>query len=265
MLDTTLEDTFGKHYAIRQFQQSTPHNTLEPLDFAGISQAFSFISRLRVPHGYWLRTLSSIEKASLSSIHTKSTAGRTGPEHRISEYLYQKRLFIYELVNSSSDLSKRSIEHDNGDRYTFHHVSALLLSSTPQTHELRSESAAQALLSELPYSEKQLDELASALNLSPAQGGTSSETIIAALTAGEIIVSKQPKLNAPAEPEVVSGTTRADKPMQASPPAAASPSSSPAAAPEESPLDNKTQAATLEKAAVDGAPFCKECAKAKAA
>ncbi|VAW73620.1 hypothetical protein MNBD_GAMMA10-1201 [hydrothermal vent metagenome] len=223
MLDISLEDTFGKRYVIKTFQQNTHQGALQPLKFSDKNRAFSFVCGLRVPHGYWQRTLGSIERGSLSSFHCKSDSGQSSPEHRISQYLYYKRIYIYELVNSRAHKDaqgSRSFEQSNGDRYTFNHVSAQLLAGPHQYVALNSETDIADLLRELPCDERQLDELARSLDLggTPGSGnGHSRARISAGIMAGEIIVSVRPKRVIPPEPVVLQALTAADRPMVVEP------------------------------------------------
>jgi len=273
MFDLALEDTFGKRYVIKAFQQNTHQGSLQPLTFTDKNRAYSFVCGLRVPHGYWRRTLHSITQSNLSAIHCKSTSGQHSPEHLISEYLYRGRLYIYELVNYNADKnnqSKRSFDQGNGERYSFHHVSAQLLDSTQQRVALNSEAAVSELLKDLSCDEQQLDELARSLNLGDTQGsnGQSQALIITAIMAGDVIVRFQPKRVTPPEPMELPGLSAVDRPAQA--PVANSPVATPAesistAAAAASLPEPRSQAKTLENAAEEGDSFCETCEKAKAA
>ncbi|HED35951.1 MAG TPA: hypothetical protein ENJ08_17280 [Gammaproteobacteria bacterium] len=272
MLDLILKDTFGKYYIIKTSRQNTARGLLQALNFTDKNRAFSFACNLCVPHGYWRLILYSVERGNLSSIHAKSTSGRHSAEHRIAEYLYRRRVYIYELVNysaSKGSQGKRSFEQRNGDRYTFSHVSTQLLASAQQPIELDSEADIGKLLWDLSFNEKQLNELAQALNLVGAEntgGAQSRDLVIGAIMAGEIIVRHQPKPSTPPKPLELLEPTAADRPMQG--PASSSatePVAPTAAAPPGNVPDPRTQAETLEKAAEDGVPFCEECEKAKAA
>ncbi|VAW59090.1 hypothetical protein MNBD_GAMMA11-2603 [hydrothermal vent metagenome] len=267
MLDSTLEDTFGNRYSIRQTRQNTWQGSLQPLRFTDVNHAFAFVNRLRPPHGYWLRTVHALEKNALSSTRPRSRTAQSCPEHQVSEYLYRERLFVYELVDDSSsgnDIQKRSFEQSNGDRYTFSHVSALLGAATLQPVDLHTKAAAEEMLGKLASDEQQLDELADELNLSSPEevgGGSSGEKIIAAIMAGEVIVSIKPKLSSPPEPEVLLDATAADRPADM----VSSMAETVAEGVESSKADLKSQMGTLEKAAKEGIPFCEECEKARAA
>jgi len=292
MLDLILKDTFSRRFLIKASRQNTAGGLLQPLKFTDKNRAFSLVCGLCVPHGYWSQTLHSIERGNLSSIHTKSTSGRDSAEHRIAQYLYHKRIYIYELVNynlNKDNLSNRSFEQSNGDSYTFSHVSAQLLASTQQPIELQSESAIGRLLWSLSCNEKQLNELAQALDLGGAEntggaqtgGAESRERIIAAILAGEVIVSLQPKVSTPPKPLELLLPTVADRSMQGPPSSPADSVTEPAsvtgsvaagaataaaiAAVPASIPDPRTQGEILEKAAEDGAPSCEECEKARAA
>jgi len=265
MFDSYLEDLFGKRYVLKQPFDITPQSSLNSLEFTDEGQAFQFICRLRASHNYWQRTLSNIPSVSAKQTFVKSHSS----ERQISQLLYRKQLYIYELANfsrDSSDSNKRSVEVANGDKYTFSHASTLLVAAPLDLVDLNTKADAEKLLSEINPDDKQLDEIAKELNIEkPASASTAvtKELIVEAIVANEVVVSVQRKLARPPMPDKESATVAVDKPVALGPEAAVAVSAA-VTVDAMSNINQKSQAETLKSASEDGTPFCEECEKAKA-
>ena len=110
MLDTYIEDTFGKRYVLKRQSDLTSQKSFTAMSFSDESQAYQFINKLRTPHDYCSKTISrlgtlSARKPSTSNLHA---------ERIISQLLYRKQIFIYEVSASSlsnASAIKRSIQN----------------------------------------------------------------------------------------------------------------------------------------------------------
>ncbi len=297
MIEQKLEDTFGKRYIIKARRQSSEIKTSQPVTFSSEHQAYLFVRRLRAPYGYWDRTLYAVS-SSIPLVNETSVTQNSAKQ--VSEHLYRKRMFVYELHDYSgtdTGVQKRSIEKSNGDKYTFNHPSSLLISNTLQPIKVANQAAAEALLSNIiqdkapspvasassndsktvksisekkgiEKSDEKINTLAQSLNLTTPNKGAandvaiSKQLIIEALVTGAVIVTEQKRLATPPKPAELLPATAADKPPTASSSAFVA-SSIPEVV---SKVNLKSQADTLIKAAEDAVPFCEECEKkAKAA
>jgi len=265
MFDSYIEDVFGKRYILKQQSELTTQQSFKPLRFTDESQAFQFLKRLRVPVDFWQRSVGRISHVPFEN--SKSANFQT--ERQVSKLLYRKQLSIFELQNfgkNSGDSQKRSVEQSNGDKYTFSHVSTLLVSAPLKLIDINSKADAEKLLQDLSPDNQQLNQIAKELNLSTLDNTDSAATsklIVEAMVANDVVVSVQKKLASPPMPTKESEVAAADKPVALGPEAAVA-VAAPVTVDAMSNVNQKSQAETLKKASEDGKPFCEECEKAKA-
>jgi len=265
MFDSYLEDVFGKRYVLKQPFDIASQGSLTSLKFTSEGQAFQFICRLRTSQNYWQRTISNIPSISAKQTNTKSNYS----ERQISQLLYRKQLFVYELANFSKDSAdsyKRSVETGNGDKYTFSHASTLLVAAPLDLVDLNTKADAEKLLQDISPNDEQLEQIASELNIQKSASASSAVTkglIVEAIVANEVVVSVQKKLASPPMPTEESTAAAVDKPVSLSPEATVTITAAAAVDPMSN-INQKSQADTLKNASEDGKPFCEECEKAKA-
>jgi hypothetical protein len=264
MFDSYLEDVFGKRYVLKQQFEITPQKSFQSLSFTDEHQALQFIRRLRAPHNFWQKSLHKTSRITFK--HVKPV--QLHAERQVSQLLYRKQLFIYELPNLSQNNSgseKRSVEKNNGDKYTFSHSSSLLVAAPLDLVDINTKADAEKLIHEINPNKEQLEQIASELDIPKSASGDTAETtklVVAAMVSKEVVVSVQKKLSIPPKPEKESEVVASDKPVALGPEAAVAVTAVVAVDPMSN-INQKSQADTLKKASDEGKPFCEECEKAK--
>lgn len=263
MLDTYIEDTFGKRYVLKRLSDLSSNKSFKALNFSDESQAHQFINKLRTPQDYWLKTVTKLGTFSTR----QNTPSKLHAERLISQLLCRKQLFIYELSvtnQSGSSAVKRSIKKASGDSYTFIPVSSLLIAQPRELVSISTKADAEKLLNELSPDEVKLKEIYKELNISSSgTGSRSTEELVTAIVSGEIVVAINKPLASPPARETETEVAAVDKPAELSPDAGSIAANQAAPADPMSNINQKPQADTLAKASEEGTPFCEECEKAK--
>lgn len=263
MLDTYIQDTFGKRYVIKRQSDLSSNKSFKALNFSDENQAYQFIHKLRTPQDYWLKTVSKLGTFSTR----QNTPSKLHAERLICRLLCRKQLFIYELSGANqggSSAVKRSIKKASGDTYTFIPVSSLLIAQPRELVNVNTKADAEKLLNELSPDEVQLKEIYKELNISSSDTGSqSTEKLVAAIVSGDIVVAINKPLASPPTRETETEVATADKPAELSPDAGVVTVNQAAPADPMSNINQKPQADTLVKASDEGTPFCEECEKAK--
>ena len=212
MLDTYLEDTFGKRYVLKRQSDLTSQKSFKALNFSDESQAYQFVAKLRAPQGHWFKIIS---KLGSFSTH-QNISSKVRAERIISQLLCRKQIFIYELAltNQTGSSIKRSVQKDNGDSYTFIPVSSLLVAQPREMVNIGTAEDAKKLLDELKPGENKLKELTKELDISIASTAPqATEKLVAAIVSGEVVVSINKPIASPPKRETDTGVTAADKPV----------------------------------------------------
>ena len=262
MLDTYLEDTFGKRYVLKRQSDLTSQKSFKALNFSDESQAYQFVAKLRTPQGHWLKIIS---KLGSFSTHQNISAN-VRAERIISQLLCRKQISIYELAltDQTGSSIKCSIQKGNGDSYTFIPVSSLLIAQPRELVEINSTADAQKLLNELAPDGEKLKELSKELNIASAETSSQiSKNLVTAIVTGEVVIAVNKPVASPPQREAETEIAAADKPAELSPNAGAVTVTHAELSDPMSNINQKPQADTLAKASEEGTPFCEECEKAK--
>jgi len=267
MLETYIEDIFGKRYILKRQSDLNSQQSLKSLEFSDELNANRFLSKLRTPQDYWQKTISKLGRTASGNTQTSTHQA----ERLASQLLFKKQLFIFELkrsAGSSTSVSKRSLSKSNGDTYVFSHVSSMLVSLPREVLTLHNKEEAEKILNELNPDEKQLKQLAKELDIKTLESSgreATTEKLVGALVAGEIIINVRKPLASPPPRETDTSVSAADKPAELGPDAGTIAVKETATIDPVSNINQKSQADTLAKASEEGTPFCEECEKGNAA
>jgi len=249
-----VKNNVGQHYIISLRNFSSQTKSIKAEKFNNVNASLQFLHTLRVPHGIWqsiavANTFFSYQSWKIH--HPHSTI-----EHYIAESLVQGWVQVYASSNLYSikpSASKASFSDEFGTGFQLQPAAALLLNNKADTKILNSESDAKALIKKFDADDSALAEILSdnniAINKSP------SETMVAALMSGELVVTIHPSATKPSvTTEYVEEVVNNAQPEPA--PQAKETST------QQSQRDDDASAAVLQQAAEDGTPFCEECEKA---
>ncbi len=265
MLNTYLQDKFGKRYILKTQSELVSKASFQAIPFKNESQAFQFIRQLRVPTNYWSRVTARISTAPISTIQVTQHQA----ERQVCKLLCRKQVSIYELVGFSSKgtgSQKRSFEKPNGDKVTFSHASTLLVASNIDVVDINTPAEAEKTIADLPSDKDELLALATSLQIQASATNSPEEiksSIASSLVSKEVVVTVQPKLSIPPKPTQITDVIAADKPVELAPEAEPAIAASIVAIDGLSNINQKSQAETLKKASEEGKPFCEECEAAK--
>lgn len=152
-----LTDLFGTRYCVHSFIDGQSPFAIKPIRFTDQVATEQFLRRLRTPHGYWQRLLTTATVPSGSRSDAESVSIKA-----IATALIRRQFRLYQVPKVDAHQHpphKRALSGNDGITYRFEPTTVLLANHSPELKHFGSAQEVFTFIEHLAPSDKQLQDL----------------------------------------------------------------------------------------------------------